>query len=162
MADIGIFAGSFDPFTLGHFDIAERAAKLFSRLYIAVASDTGNKKCIASVAERTEIVRKSVMGLKNVTVESFDGNLTDFARKIGAFTVVRGLRTFKDFEYEQTIARVYKSQYSDIELVYLISSPKYSKVSATAARALVRSGASAEEMVCAHAYGDIRKIYGRR
>ena len=161
MKNNGLLAGSFDPFTLGHYDIASRAAKLFSHLYIGVAADTGNKQCRADLRERTEIVKKSVTGISNVCVCAFDGFLTDFAREIGASTVVRGLRTFKDFEYEQTIARVYKSQWKEIELVYLISSPAFSHISATVVRDLVQAGGAIEGYVRPHAVASIEKIYGR-
>ena len=101
MKDNGLLAGSFAPFTYEHYDIAARAAKLFSHLYVAVAADTGDKRCVASLDERMEIVKKSVADNPNVYVYAFDGFLTDFARDIGASTIVRGLRTFKDFEYEK-------------------------------------------------------------
>lgn len=160
--NVGLFAGSFDPFTLGHYDITVRAAKLFSHLYVGVAGDTGNKKCKASLDERTEIAKKSLAGVSHVTVCPFDGFLTDFAREIGAYTVVRGLRTFKDFEYEQTIAKVYKSQWSEIELLYLISSPEYSHVSATVVRDLVNGSGNLDGYVCGGASASIQNIYGRR
>lgn len=161
MNNIGLLAGSFDPFTLGHYDIMSRAAKLFSHLYIGVAADTGDKRCVASIDERTEIVKKSVAGISNVCVYTFDGFLTDFAKDIGAQTVVRGLRTFKDFEYEKSLSQVYKSQYKDIESVFLISSPEYSHISGTIVRDLALSGGSLDGYVCEGARLLIEKIYGK-
>ena len=162
MKNNGLLAGSFDPFTLGHYDIASRAAKLFPQLYIAVASDTGDKRCVASLEERTEIVRKSVAGIPNVYVYTFDGFLTDFAKEIGASTVVRGLRTFKDFEYEKSLSQVYKSQWQDIESVFLISLPEYSHISGTIVRDLARAGGSLGGYVCPAARSLVEKIYCRR
>ena len=162
MKDNGLLAGSFDPFTYGHYDIAARAAKLFSHLYVAVAADTGNKRCVTSLDERMEIVKKSVADIPNVYVYAFDGFLTDFARDIGASTIVRGLRTFKDFEYEKSLSQVYKSQWSDIESVYLISTPEYSHISGTIVRDLALSGGSLGGYVCPSARNLIEKIYGRR
>ena len=162
MNSIGLLAGSFDPFTLGHYDIALRAAKQFDWLYIAVASDTGDKRCMATLEQRTEIVKKSVADISNVYVYTFDGFLTDFARDIGARTVVRGLRTFKDFEYEKSLSQVYKSQYSEMESMFLISSPQYSHISGTIVRDLALSGGSLNGYVCPAARELIEKIYGRR
>lgn len=162
MINNGLLAGSFDPFTLGHYDIAYRAAKQFSHLYIAVASDTGDKKCVATLKERTEIVKKSVADISNVYVYTFDGFLTDFAREIGASTIVRGLRTFKDFEYEKSLSQVYKSQWKEIESVFLISLPEYSHISGTIVRDLALSGGSLGGYVCPAARDIIEKIYGRR
>lgn len=162
MHSIGLLAGSFDPFTLGHYDIAQRAAKQFGTLYVAVASDTGDKRCVATLSERTEIVRKSVAGISNVQVVTFEGFLTDYAREIGAHTVVRGLRTFKDFEYEKSLSQVYKSQWKDIESVFLISSPEYSHISGTIVRDLALSGGSLQGYVCPKAVALVEKIYGKK
>ena len=162
MTDIGLLAGSFDPFTLGHYDIAVRAAKLFTHLYIGVAADTGNKRCVATLQERTEIVKKSVADISNVCVYTFDGFLTDFAKEIGASTVVRGLRTFKDFEYEKSLSQVYKSQWKDIETVFLISLPEFSHISGTIVRDLALSGGSLTGYVCESARKSVEKVFGRR
>lgn len=161
MNNIGLLAGSFDPFTIGHYDIASRAAKQFATLYVAVASDTGDKKCVATLAQRTEIVRRSLADIRNVAVVTFEGFLTDFAREIGARTVVRGLRTFKDFEYEKSLSQVYKSQWSEIESVFLISTPEFSHISGTIVRDLALSGGSLGGYVCPSARALVEEIYGR-
>ena len=162
MDNVGLLAGSFDPFTLGHFDIAARAAKLFSVLYIAVANNTGDKHCVAGIEERTDIVRRSTSDISNVQVVTFDGFLTEYARRIGAHTIVRGLRTFKDFEYEKSLSQVYKSQWQDVESVFLISSPAFSHISGTIVRDLARSGGALGGYVCPQATALVEKIYGRR
>ena len=162
MLNIGLLAGSFAPFTLGHYDIAQRAAKQFATLYVAVAADTGDKRCIATLEERTELVRKSVANIPNVQVVTFEGFLTDYAREIGARTVVRGLRTFKDFEYEKSLSQVYKSQWAEIESVFLISSPEYSHISGTIVRDLALSGGYIGAYVCPQAVSSVEKIYGKR
>ena len=162
MNKIGLLAGSFDPFTLGHYDIASRAAKLFTNLYIGVAADTGGKRCMANVDERAETVRKSVFDLPNVCVCTFDGFLTDFAKEIGATVIVRGIRTSRDLEYENVLSAFYKSQWNEIESVYLISSPEFSHISGTAVRDIAVSGGSLDGYVRPSALGVIRKIYGGR
>ena len=162
MNKIGLLAGSFDPFTLGHYDIASRAAKLFTNLYIGVATDTGSKRCVATPDERAEAVRKSVMDLPNVCVCTFDGFLTDFAKEIGATVFVRGIRTHKDLEYENALSTFYKSQWNEIESVYLISSPDFSHISGTAVRDIAVAGGSLDGYVCESAREFIRKIYGGR
>lgn len=162
MNNIGLLAGSFDPFTLGHYDIASRAAKLFTHLYIGVASDTGSKKCVASLQERTEIVKKSVQNIPNVCVCAFDGFLTDFAREIGANIVVRGLRSFKDLEYEKSLAQFYKSQWNEIESLFLLSSPTVSHISGTVVRDLALTGGALGGYVCENALACIEEIYAKR
>lgn len=162
MDSIGLIAGSFDPFTLGHYDIASRAAKLFSTLYIAVANNTGDKKCVATLSERTEIARRSVEDIPNAKVVTFDGFLTDFAQKVGARTVVRGLRTYQDFEYEKSLSQVYRSQWSEIESVFLISTPAYSHISGTIVRELAVAGGALDGYIRAQATLLVEKIYGRR
>ena len=162
MNKIGLLAGSFDPFTLGHYDIASRAAKLFTNLYIGVAADTGGKRCVATLDERAETVRKSVIDLPNVCVCTFDGFLTDFAKEIGATVIVRGIRTSRDLEYENVLSTFYKSQWNEIESVYLISSPEVSHISGTAVRDIAVAGGSLDGYVKPSALEIIRKIYGGR
>ena len=94
---IAIYPGTFDPITNGHLDIATRAARLFEKLIIGVY-DTPNKRLLFTTKERVELVRQAVAGLPNVEVEAFPELTVDFADKVGAKAIVRGLRATADFE----------------------------------------------------------------
>jgi len=99
-----IYPGSFDPITNGHLDIATRAAKLFDKLIIGVY-DTPDKHLLFTTEERVELVRQAIANLPNVDVESYSGLTVDFARKVNAQTIVRGLRIGADFEGSSRLGR---------------------------------------------------------
>ena len=117
---IAIYPGSFDPITNGHLDIATRAAKLFQKLIIGVY-DTPTKPLLFTTEERVNLVRQAVANLPNVDVESFSGLAVDFARKVKAQALVRGLRVGADFEREFEMALMNKELYPELELVCLMT-----------------------------------------
>lgn len=137
-ATAAIYAGTFDPFTSGHRDIAERALGIFGRLTVAVAADTG--KNAAPLADRVRIAELSLDGLDGIDVVPFGGLLTEFMTENGKTVLVRGLRNAADFEYERGLCRIYKSL-ADVECVFLEAAAKYEHVSSTAVRQLVALGA---------------------
>lgn len=153
-----IFAGTFDPFTLGHFDIVERAAKIFDRVIVAIAADNG-KACACSLNVRKEIASVSVKEFENVFVESFDGFLSDFAVKNKAGILIRGLRSSTDFEYERPLCEVYRGQHKEIECLYLISSRNVSHISSSIVRQIAFLGGNLECYVCKNAEQLISKSY---
>ncbi len=156
-----IFAGTYDPFTLGHYDVARRAAKIFDEVIIGVASDAGKNTC-ASLDERLEIARYSVADLKNVCVKPLKGFLVDFAAAEGAEYLIRGIRSVTDFEYEKGLRGVYKSQNSKIECVYLISDACHAHISGSVVRQLLQLGGSISGYVCESANDLIKRIYNGR
>lgn len=127
---IAVYAGTFDPVTNGHLDIAVRAAGLFDKLYVAVAQETG-KNTLFSLEERVQLIRQELSGVANIEVVSFDGLLVDFAHKIGANTIVRGLRAVSDFDIELQMALMNKEMAADIETVFLPTSPQYLFISSS-------------------------------
>lgn len=140
MVKSGVFAGTFDPFTMGHYDIVSRASRLFDKVYVGVAENTSGKNCKLSIEKRTEIVKNSLFDLPNVTVQAFDCFLVDFTEECGSNTIIRGLRTSNDFEYEKALTEVYKSQNPGIEILYLIASHNYCHISSTIVRELAIMG----------------------
>ena len=110
MNNKAVFAGTFDPFTLGHYEIAERAAKQFTTLYVAVADGSASKASYFSIKKRLRIAQLSLAGLKNVVVVPFKGFLVDFMRENGINVLVRGLRNAADFEYEKMLFCAYRSR----------------------------------------------------
>lgn len=127
---IAIYPGSFDPVTNGHVDIATRGAKLFEKLIIGVY-DTPSKNLLFTTEERINLVRKAIADLPNVEVETFNGLTVDFARKVGAQAIVRGLRVGADFEREFEMALMNKNLSPDCELVCLMADLNYQFLSSS-------------------------------
>lgn len=156
MISKAVFAGTFDPFTLGHFEIAERASKRFDEVIVAVADVTG-KKCMFSLDKRVELATKSLSSLKNVVVKPFSGFLVDFMKDNGASVFVRGLRNSVDFEYERNLYNVYKSQNQDIEGCYFMASNEYLHISSSLVREIMEIGGNPQKYVREEIYGDLQE-----
>ncbi len=139
MKKIAVFAGSFDPFTLGHLDIVRRAASLFDELYVLLAVNA-SKKYYFDEATRAEMVRKAVADIPNVKVDCYDGLTVDFAKRVGAKFLVRGIRGAADVEYEQTVAWNNKVLCPEIETVFLSSASEHLAVSSSVVRELLKAG----------------------
>lgn len=123
-----LYPGTFDPVTYGHIDIIRRASRIFEKVIVAVARDSG-KTTLFSVPERETMLRESIRGLKNVTVDSFSGLVVEYARSIGAAVVIRGIRMLSDFEYEFQMALTNRKLHSDVETVFLMPHESYSYIS---------------------------------
>jgi len=143
---IALYPGSFDPLTNGHLDVATRAAKLFEKLIIGIY-DTPNKRLMFSTTERVELARKATEHLPNVEVTSFTGLTTEFARSLGAKTMVRGMRTGSDFEREFDLAMMNKRLNPDLELVCLMASQEYQFLSSSILKEVARLGGKVENLV---------------
>lgn len=130
-----LFAGSFDPFTIGHDDIVRRALQLFDKLYVVVTVNPG-KHYLFSTEERVEAIKKLYEGEPRIVVASNDGMTADFAKQVGAKFQVRGVRSTIDFEYEKVEAE-YNKRLGGLETVLLYSPPELAAVSSTAYRQLV-------------------------
>ena len=139
MKKIAVFAGSFDPFTLGHLDIVRRASALFDELWVLLAVNA-SKKYLLPESTRVEIVKTAVKDFPNVKVDCFDGLTVDFAKRVGARFLVRGIRGVGDIEYEQTVAWNNKLLYPECETVFLSSAPEHLMVSSTVVRELLKCG----------------------
>lgn len=134
-ARVAVFAGSFDPYTIGHDDIAWRALRLFDRLVIVVARNP-EKHYMFSTEERVEAIRKLYRHDTRVSVVAYGGMIVDIAAEVGARFQVRGVRTAMDFEYERVEAE-YNDKLGGLETVLLYSKPQFSTISSTAYRTLV-------------------------
>lgn len=145
---IGVYPGSFDPFTLGHLDMVTHAAGLFDRVVIGVLNNSG-KNPFFSVPERVEMIRKAIAyyGLKNVTVDSFDGLLVDFVRLQGAGYIIRGLRAITDFEYEFQIDAINHHLAPYINTVYFMAKPSLSFLSSSTVKEIAAYGGNLEGLV---------------
>jgi len=127
---IAVYPGTFDPITNGHLDIATRAASLFEKIIIGVY-DGPAKELLFTTEERIDLVRQSIAGLPNVDVESYSGLTVDFAKRVGAHTLVRGLRISADFEREFEMALMNRKLFPDCELVCLMANLKYQFLSSS-------------------------------
>lgn len=146
---IAIYPGSFDPITLGHLDIATRAAKLFDKLIIGVY-DMPDKRLLFTTAERVEMARQAVTGLPNIEVESFTGLTVAFAKKVKAQAIVRGLRMSADFEREFDMAMMNKRLFPELELVCLMSSLEYQFLSSGLLKEAASLGGNIYDLVPKH------------
>ena len=127
---IAVYAGTFDPITLGHQDILTRAAHLFDKLILAIAVDN-YKETFFTAQERVEIARQAVAELPNVEVKQFSGLLVEFCRQEGAEVIIRGLRALSDFDNEFQIALMNKNVAPEIDSLFLMTAPEYQFVSSS-------------------------------
>ncbi len=128
-----IYAGSFDPVTLGHVDLMHRAARLFDRVIVAVGVHP-TRTPLFNVDERIAMLREAAVPLPNVEIASFGGLLIDFCKRADAHVVIRGLRHSMDFEYELQIAQANADMAPDVETVFLPTASKYGFLTASLVR----------------------------
>lgn len=133
-----LFPGSFDPFTIGHADLVERALALFDKVVIAIGINDQKEGWIP-VEERVRQLRELYKNKTRVSVESYSGLTTDYAASIGATAILRGVRTIKDFEYEQQMADINR-KLTGIDTVLLIAKPQLAAISSSLVRELAHFG----------------------
>lgn len=148
MKKIAVFAGSFDPFTLGHLDIVKRASALFDELRVVIF-ENASKKYMLDEGTRMRLIQKAVKGLKNVKVDCAAGLTVDYMKMVKAKYLVRGIRGAADVEYEQSIAWNNKVLYPECETIFLSSAPEHLNVSSTVVRELLKVGIAKTKQGCA-------------
>lgn len=153
-----VYPGSFDPVTNGHLDIAVRAASLFDELIIAVY-DLPPKNLLFTTAERVDLLRQAVAHLPNVQVQAFSGLIVDFARRMNAKAIVRGLRMSSDFEREFEMALMNKYQAPDVEVVCLMTAVDYQFLSSSLLKEVAQLGGSIANLVPKHVAAALKKKY---
>lgn len=146
MERICLFPGTFDPITLGHVDIIERAVQLFDKLIIGVGINS-SKQPMFSVEQRTEWIIEVFKNDPRVIVTGYEGLTVDYCHKVNAQFILRGIRYVTDFEYEKAIADMNRMLAPDIETVFLTCSPLYSTISSTLVRDVARHGGNAAMFV---------------
>jgi len=146
MTRIAVYPGSFDPPTRGHEDLVRRSLGLADQLVVAVATNPG-KQPLFSVEERPEMLRAAVGGDPRVSLQSFDGLLAEFAKRVGATIIVRGLRAVSDFEYEFQMALMNRQLHPSLETVFLVPAVDLTYLSSSLVREVARFGGDVASLV---------------
>lgn len=144
-----IYPGSFDPFTNGHLDVVQRAARLFDRVIVAVAVNAG-KNPLFSADERRAMVRKSIAQIPNVEADAFDGLLVEYVRKHSAQAVLRGLRAISDFEFEFQMALMNRKLNEEFETIFMMPKDTYTFLSSRIVKEIARLGGDVSPFVSPH------------
>lgn len=137
-----LFPGTFDPVTLGHVDIIERALPLFDKIYVGIGVNS-SKNPMFSAEQRMQWFQEIYLNQPKVESCVFEGLTIDFCKKIGANFILRGIRYVSDFEYEKTIADANRTLDKSIETIFLTGEPKYTSVASTIVRDILRNGGDA-------------------
>jgi len=146
MIRLAIYAGTFDPLTLGHFDLIERSAEIFERLILAVVTDSP-KNTTFTVEERLAMAAEVVRPMENVDVASFDGLLVTYARECGARVLIRGLRAYSDFESEFQMALTNRKLAPEIETLFMMPKESHSYVSSSTVKEVASLGGPVGDFV---------------
>ncbi len=151
---IAICPGSFDPITLGHLDIINRAAAMFDKI-IVVVMENRDKKCSFTPEERRVLIEKSVAGIQNVEVDCYDGLLAEYAAQKGACAIIKGLRAMSDFEYEFQMALTNKKLNPDVETLFLTTKAENMYLSSSMVRLIASMNGEITEFVPPIIHDDI-------
>ncbi|MBO4804773.1 MAG: pantetheine-phosphate adenylyltransferase [Paludibacteraceae bacterium] len=138
MKKTAVFPGSFDPFTIGHYSVVNRALNFIDNIVIGIGVNDA-KKTLFSLDKRIELINKVFQGDPRVTVRGYDSLTIDFAKEVGANIILRGIRSIADFEYEKTIADANR-RISGIDTILLFTEPQHSFISSTVLRDVLRYG----------------------
>ena len=161
MSISAMYPGTFDPITLGHEDFVRRASRLYEKVVVAVASDTGAKKTMFSFAERVELAQAALADIENVEVKGYEGLTIDFAVENDLAVIVRGLRAVSDFEYEFQLASMNRVLTQEVETAFLTPTDKYTFISSTLVREVAQLGGDITEFVSPQVKDALLKKVGR-
>lgn len=150
-----IYPGSFDPVTLGHLNIIKRAAAIFDELIVLVSVNSSKNSGMFHPEERVELIRKVTESIPNVKVDCCSELVADYAKRHRAKVLVKGLRAVSDYESEIQLAMVNSKLYSNLDTVFLYSSPKYAYLSSTVVKEMARYGADLGDFVPRQIISDV-------
>ena len=146
MKKIAVFPGSFDPFTVGHKSIVERALDMFDEIIIAIGVNS-EKSGFFPIEKRIDWIKQTFNNGNKISVVTYQGLTVDFCKKNSANYILRGLRTAEDFEYERAIAQMNKKMLPEAETVFLLTSPEHTPISSTIVREIYRHGGDISKFV---------------
>ena len=156
-----MYPGTFDPITLGHEDFVRRASRLYDRVVVAVAADTGKKETMFSFGERVALAQEALSDVDNIEVAGYKGLTIDFAVENGLAVIVRGLRAVSDFEYEFQLASMNRVLTQKVETAFLTPTDKYTFISSTLVREVAQLGGDVSEFVSPFVKDALLKKVGR-
>jgi len=159
MKRIAVYPGSFDPITKGHEDLIQRSLEFVDQLIVAVAVNV-SKQPLFSLDERVALIKQAVPD-KRVDVQSFEGLLAEFAKKVGASVIIRGLRAVSDFEYEFQMALMNRNLASKIETVFLVPAFDLTFVSSSLVREVARFGGDVSQLVDRTVQQALKRKFGK-
>lgn len=143
---IAVFPGSFDPITIGHFDLIMRSLPLFDKVIVALGTNE-TKTYLFSVEQRLNWLEKVFANEPRVSIAEFEGLTATFCKQVNADFLIRGLRNSSDFEYEKTISQVNQLLSGGVETVFLISSPQYAHISSSIVREVIKGRGDAKQFL---------------
>ena len=161
MSISAMYPGTFDPITLGHEDFVRRASRLYVKVVVAVAADTGSKKTMFSFDERVELAQQALADIDNVEVKGYQGLTIDFAVENNLGVIVRGLRAVSDFEYEFQLASMNRVLTQEVETAFLTPTDKYTFISSTLVREVAQLGGDVTEFVSPQVKDALLRKVGR-
>ncbi|MFT4094112.1 MAG: pantetheine-phosphate adenylyltransferase [Niabella sp.] len=157
MQRICLFPGTFDPITLGHEDIINRAIPLFDKIVVGIGFNT-YKKPMFSTTQRLQWIKDIYGASDQVEGAVYEGLTVDYCKKIGAKFILRGIRYVSDFEYEKTIADANRALDKNIETVFLTGEPKYTSVASTIVRDIIKNGGDASPFLSDVVYNSLKEM----
>ncbi len=146
MKRIALFPGTFDPITIGHVNLIERAMHLYDEIVIGIGHNS-SKSTLFSLEKREEWIKTIYKDVPKVRVQSYEGLTVSFCDEIGAQYILRGLRNMSDFDYEKNIAQMNKLVNPNVETIFLMCDPAYTPISSSVVRDLIRNGGDAKAYV---------------
>lgn len=159
MSTTAIYPGTFDPITKGHTDLVNRAIQLFDRIIVAVATNP-SKAPVFSLRERVSMAENALAGINNVTIETFDCLLVDFAKIHAAKAIIRGLRAVSDFDYEFQLAGMNRKLAPHIETLFLTPAEQYAYISSSLVREIAALGGDVSAFVDENVLAELGRRLG--
>jgi pantetheine-phosphate adenylyltransferase len=156
-----IYPGTFDPFTNGHLDVLQRAAKLFGHVRVAVALDS-TKAPLFTAERRVELIKENLQGLPNVDVVSFSGLLVEFARQQQAHAIIRGLRALSDFEFEFNMALMNRHLEPKVETIFVMPNESYSYTSSSLVKQIAKLGGDVTKFVPPNVAAALKQAHAQK
>ncbi|TDQ42306.1 pantetheine-phosphate adenylyltransferase [Aureibacillus halotolerans] len=161
MGKIAVCPGSFDPVTFGHLDIIQRGSNVFEQIYVVVLNNQA-KESLFDVEERVSLLKQVTSTMPNVTVESHQGLLIEYAKQKNAQVILRGLRAVSDFEYEMKIGSINKMMAEHIETFFMMTSSEYSFLSSSIVKEIAKYDAPVDQLVPAVVASALHKKYASK
>jgi len=158
MTKIAVCPGSFDPITNGHIDIINRSANIFDKVYVCILINS-EKKSLFTVEEKIELIKDATSHIPNVVVDSFSGLLVDYAKKVNAQAIIRGLRAVSDFEYEMRITSMNRKLNEQLETFFIFTKSEYSFLSSSIVKEVAKYNGDISSLVPKRVEEELKKKF---